>query len=60
MIRPTPQSFNPPSKPRAKAVHAVRLARKLREVPDQAGAPNPNDVQETSGFTKITDGVNTP
>jgi PAS domain S-box-containing protein len=33
------------------------LARKLREVLDQPGAPKPDLAQKTSGFTKITDGV---
>jgi CheY-like chemotaxis protein len=36
------------------------LAHKLREVLDQPGAPKPDPAQKTSGFTKITDGVNTP
>jgi PAS domain S-box-containing protein len=33
------------------------LARKLREVLDQPGAPKPDPAQKTSAFTKITDGV---
>jgi CheY-like chemotaxis protein len=36
------------------------LAHKLREVLDQPGAPKPDPAQKTSGFTKITDGVNAP
>jgi signal transduction histidine kinase len=36
------------------------LARKVREVLDQPGAPKPDPAQKTFGFTKITDGVNTP
>jgi hypothetical protein len=36
------------------------LAHKLREVLDQPGAPQPDPAQKTLGFTKITDGVNTP
>jgi CheY-like chemotaxis protein len=38
----------------------VALAHKLREVLDQPGAPKPDPAQKTFGFTKITDGVNTP
>ncbi len=36
------------------------LARKVREVLDQPGAPKPEPAQKTFGFTKIPDGAKTP
>jgi len=36
------------------------LARKLREVLDQPGAPKPDLVRKIPGFIRVADGVNTP
>jgi two-component system cell cycle sensor histidine kinase/response regulator CckA len=36
------------------------LARKVREILDQPGAPKPDTAQETFGFASVTDGENTP
>jgi signal transduction histidine kinase len=44
----------------AKPYTPATLARKVREMLDQPGAPAPDTAQEMFGFTNITHGVNTP